>query len=48
MAQVFREVPDALSRTVDIAHRCNVKVERIPNPFPGIQGAGRAHGGQLF
>jgi DNA polymerase III subunit alpha len=34
MAQVFGEVPDALSRTVDIAHRCNVKVERIPTPFP--------------
>ena len=34
MAQVFRELPEALSRTVDIAHRCNVKVERIPNPFP--------------
>jgi DNA polymerase-3 subunit alpha len=37
MAQVFREVPDALSRTLDIAHRCNVKVERIPNPFPEFQ-----------
>src|SRR6201998_572992 len=34
MAQVFGEVPDALSRTVDIAHRCNVKIERIPSPFP--------------
>ncbi|HEY2460466.1 MAG TPA: DNA polymerase III subunit alpha [Candidatus Acidoferrum sp.] len=34
MAQVFGELPEALSRTVDIAHRCNVKVERIPNPFP--------------
>jgi DNA polymerase-3 subunit alpha len=34
MAQVFREIPDALSRTVDIAHRCNVKIDRIPNPFP--------------
>jgi DNA polymerase III subunit alpha len=34
MAQVFRELPDALSRTVDIAHRCNVKIDRIPNPFP--------------
>jgi DNA polymerase-3 subunit alpha len=34
MARVFRELPDALSRTVDIAHRCNVKIERIPNPFP--------------
>jgi DNA polymerase-3 subunit alpha len=34
MAQVFGELPDALSRTVEIAHRCNVRVERIPNPFP--------------
>src|SRR5258707_228990 len=34
MAQVFGEIPEALSRTVDIASRCNVKIERIPNPFP--------------
>ncbi len=34
MAQVFGELPDALSRTLDIAHRCNVKIERIPSPFP--------------
>ena len=34
MAQVFRELPEALSRTVDIAARCNVKIDRIPNPFP--------------
>jgi len=34
MAQVFGELPDAMSRTVDIASRCNVKIERIPNPFP--------------
>src|SRR6201993_226521 len=34
MAQVFGELPEALSRTVDIASRCNVKIERIPNPFP--------------
>jgi len=34
MAQVFGELPAVLSRTVDIAARCNVKVERIPNPFP--------------
>jgi DNA polymerase-3 subunit alpha len=34
MAQVFREVPDAVSRTVDIAARCNVKIERIPNALP--------------
>ena len=34
MAQVFGELPDALSRTVDIASRCNVRIERIANPFP--------------
>jgi DNA polymerase-3 subunit alpha len=34
MAHVFGELPEALSRTVDIASRCNVKIERIPNPFP--------------
>src|SRR6266700_2200612 len=34
MAQVFGEIPEALSRTVDIASRCNVKIERIPNPCP--------------
>jgi DNA polymerase-3 subunit alpha len=34
MAQVFGELPDTLSRTVDIASRCNVKIERITNPFP--------------
>src|SRR3989440_5078935 len=34
MAQIFGEIPEALSRTVDIASRCNVKIDRIPNPFP--------------
>jgi len=34
MAQVFREVPDSLSRTVDIAACCNVKIDRIPNALP--------------
>jgi DNA polymerase-3 subunit alpha len=37
MAKVFGELPDALRRTVDIAARCNVKIERIPNPFPEFQ-----------
>src|SRR5260221_7302799 len=46
MAQVFGELPDALSRTVDIAHRCNVKIERIPSPFPEFQvPAGHTAGG---
>src|SRR5260221_11096692 len=48
MAQVFGELPDALSRTVDIAHRCNVKIERIPSPFPEFQvPAGHTAGGYL-
>src|SRR5499427_126614 len=37
MAKIFGEIPDALSRTVDIAARCNVKIERILNPFPEFQ-----------
>jgi DNA polymerase III subunit alpha len=34
MAEVFRELPDALERTVAIADRCNVKIQRVGNPFP--------------
>jgi DNA polymerase-3 subunit alpha len=34
MAHVFRELPDAVSRTVAIADRCNVKIQRVSNPFP--------------
>jgi DNA polymerase-3 subunit alpha len=34
MAKVFGEIPEALRRTLDIAARCNVKIERIANPFP--------------
>ena len=34
MAQVFGELPDALERTLTIAERCNVKIERVSNPFP--------------
>jgi DNA polymerase III subunit alpha len=34
MAQVFRELPDAVSRTVAIAERCNIKIHRVSNPFP--------------
>jgi DNA polymerase-3 subunit alpha len=37
MAQVFRELPDALERTVAIADRCHVKIQRVVNPFPEFQ-----------
>src|SRR5260370_39691063 len=34
MAKVFGAIPEAWRRTGDIAARCNVKIERIKNPFP--------------
>jgi DNA polymerase III subunit alpha len=34
MMTVFRELPDAVARTVAIAERCNVKIQRVSNPFP--------------
>jgi DNA polymerase III subunit alpha len=34
MTHVFRELPDAVTRTVAIADRCNVKIQRVGNPFP--------------
>lgn len=34
MLKVFGDTPDVLSRTLDIAERCNVKLNKIPNPFP--------------
>jgi len=37
MAQVFRELPDALERTVAIAERCNVKIDSMQNSFPDFQ-----------
>jgi DNA polymerase III subunit alpha len=37
MAQVFRELPDALSRTMAIAERCHVKIDRVQSPFPEFQ-----------
>ncbi|HXT72360.1 MAG TPA: DNA polymerase III subunit alpha [Candidatus Angelobacter sp.] len=37
MSQVFGELPDALLRTVAIAERCQVKIERVQNPFPVFQ-----------
>src|SRR5690349_19824060 len=37
MAGIFGEIPEALRRTVEIASRCNVKIERVKNPFPEFQ-----------
>ena len=37
MAEVFRELPDAVTRTVAIAERCHVKIQRVANPFPDFK-----------
>ncbi len=34
MGKVFGELPEALTRTLAIAERCNVKIQRVSNPFP--------------
>ncbi len=34
MQRVFKDSPDVLSRTLDIAERCNMRLEKISNPFP--------------
>src|SRR5256886_1238172 len=34
MARVFKDSPDVLSRTLAIAERCNMRLEKVSNPFP--------------
>jgi DNA polymerase III subunit alpha len=34
MQRVFKDAPDVLSRTLAIAERCNLRLEKISNPFP--------------
>jgi DNA polymerase-3 subunit alpha len=34
MYRVFKDAPDVLSRTLAIAERCQVKLEKVSNPFP--------------
>jgi DNA polymerase-3 subunit alpha len=37
MMQVFRDIPDSLTRTWDIAQRCQVKLEKVKEPFPKFE-----------
>src|SRR2546423_4721431 len=37
MYHVFKDTPDVLSRTVDIAARCNLRLEKVGNPFPHFE-----------
>jgi DNA polymerase-3 subunit alpha len=34
MYQVFKDSPDVLSRTLEIAERCHVQLAKVSNPFP--------------
>jgi DNA polymerase-3 subunit alpha len=34
MYRVFKDAPDVLSRTLAIAERCNMRLEKVTNPFP--------------
>ena len=34
MLELFGEIPDAISRTWEIAQRCQVKLEKVKEPFP--------------
>ncbi|MGB9105936.1 MAG: DNA polymerase III subunit alpha, partial [Terriglobales bacterium] len=37
MLQMFPDTPEVLRRTLDIAERCNLKLEKIRNPFPHFE-----------
>jgi DNA polymerase-3 subunit alpha len=34
MLRVFKDAPSVLTRTLDIAERCNLRLEKVPSPFP--------------
>ncbi len=34
MSMVFKDSPDVLTRTLGIAERCNLRLEKVSNPFP--------------
>jgi DNA polymerase-3 subunit alpha len=34
MTRVFKDSPDVLTRTLDIAERCNMRLEKVSSPFP--------------
>src|SRR5579862_2173203 len=37
MYRVFKDSPDVLSRTLEIAERCNLHIEKVANPFPQFE-----------
>jgi len=37
MHRVFKDAPDVLSRTLAIAERCNMRLEKVSHPFPHFE-----------
>ena len=37
MYRVFKDTPDVLARTLEIAERCNLRLEKVPTPFPHFE-----------
>jgi DNA polymerase III subunit alpha len=37
MYRVFKDAPDVLTRTLAIAERCNVRLEKVSSPFPHFE-----------
>src|ERR1700758_4190698 len=37
MYRVFKDSPEVLSRTLDIAERCSLRLEKVANPFPQFE-----------
>ncbi|MGC2172418.1 MAG: DNA polymerase III subunit alpha [Candidatus Sulfotelmatobacter sp.] len=37
MHRVFKDAPEVLSRTLDIAERCNLRLEKVATPFPQFE-----------
>src|SRR5580700_1386881 len=37
MARLFKDSPAVLSRTLDIAERCSLRLEKVANPFPQFE-----------
>jgi DNA polymerase-3 subunit alpha len=37
MARIFKDSPDVLTRTLAIAERCNMRMEKVSSPFPHFE-----------
>ncbi len=37
MYRVFKDTPHAITRTLDIAERCSLRLEKVPTPFPHFE-----------